>query len=207
MWGHFEGQSRSDSDSNRHRKLSPWNYLQVDHSGTTRHHYSAHVDLVHFGTPFKMSIRLCRYIWQQHSNQLWRLDRKVKKFVLLCVSWWRAFPIWFLAPFFRYCGNTLPPTMTSTGTTMSVIFQSDASISHEGFVATYLQLDASTMCGGTYYTITGMLESPNFPNGYGHLLDCTWVIQAPPGQHVMLNFTRFNLENHTNCNYDSLEIR
>ena len=37
--------------------------------------------------------------------------------------------------------------------------------------------------------------------------ECEWTITAPQGQQVELNITSFDLENHTRCNYDYLEIR
>ena len=44
---------------------------------------------------------------------------------------------------FRYCGQTLPPQATSTGESVTIVFQSDSSISHEGFSVTYVTFDAS----------------------------------------------------------------
>lgn len=44
----------------------------------------------------------------------------------------------------RFCGNDLPPQMTSTGETMTIVFESDYSVAHDGFSANYLILDAST---------------------------------------------------------------
>ena len=44
----------------------------------------------------------------------------------------------------KYCGDNLPPQMTSTGEKMSISFVSDSSIAHEGFMANYVQLDSSS---------------------------------------------------------------
>ena len=107
----------------------------------------------------------------------------------------------------RFCGNSLPPILTSTAGRMSIVFESDESISHEGFTANYAVLDAATVCGGNYYTTSGVLHSPGWPNDYGHGRECTWIISVPVGQQILLNFTVFDMENHTNCNFDYLEIR
>ena len=62
-------------------------------------------------------------------------------------------------------------------------------------------------CGGNFFTPSGVLHSPDWPNNYGHGRECTWVIQVSAGRQIMLNFTVFDMENHTDCRYDFLEIR
>ncbi|PNF23973.1 hypothetical protein B7P43_G09286 [Cryptotermes secundus] len=106
-----------------------------------------------------------------------------------------------------YCGSTLPPVLTTTGNVMSIIFKTDYSASREGFSATYTTLDSSRMCGGTYFTSKGILQSPNYPNNYPHNKDCQWIISVPTGQQIKLNVTDFILEGGSNCRYDYLEIR
>jgi cubilin len=44
----------------------------------------------------------------------------------------------------RYCGNTLPPSITSTGDTITIVFKSDASLAAEGFTLTYITLNSSS---------------------------------------------------------------
>ena len=123
---------------------------------------------------------------------------------------------------------------------MTVIFEADSSVSHEGFSASYRMFDSRegkckrnfnpfesktfksaqvnfpkitlkfssilTVCGGNYFTSTGVIHSPGWPSNYGHGMECQWVIHAPINQQIELNFTRFNLENHRDCNYDFLEV-
>nr|CAD7397150.1 unnamed protein product [Timema cristinae] len=62
------------------------------------------------------------------------------------------------------------------------------------------------VCGGSYFSPTGMIRSPNYPNGYPRSKNCVWTITAPPGQQIMLNVTDFKLESHHMCSYDYLEI-
>ncbi|XP_053408750.1 cubilin-like isoform X2 [Mercenaria mercenaria] len=107
----------------------------------------------------------------------------------------------------RYCGSSMPPVATSTNNMMTVQFISDASVATEGFSASYVALNASTLCGSAYTDLTGVITSPNFPDGYPHQRECTWTITAPEGNQILINVTDFNLENHPNCNYDYLEIR
>ena len=129
----------------------------------------------------------------------------------------------------RFCGNDLPPAMTSSSNELTVVFKSDSSIAREGFTASFVALDGSLgtsliyffgiknhhfsltffaiVCGGVYHSTFGVIRSPDWPSNYGHDRQCTWKIQVPAGQQIMLNFTVFDMENHTNCNYDFLEIR
>lgn len=44
---------------------------------------------------------------------------------------------------FRYCGRSIPPSLTSGGNVMMLYFVTDRSISSEGFSANYISLDAS----------------------------------------------------------------
>ena len=41
---------------------------------------------------------------------------------------------------------------------------------------------------------SGVITSPGFPGNYGNNLDLTWLIQAPLGQFIQLNFLNFELE-------------
>ncbi|XP_033761795.1 cubilin-like [Pecten maximus] len=107
----------------------------------------------------------------------------------------------------RYCGNTIPPSMTSTGNVMTVTFTADSSIAYEGFTASYVSLNASTVCGGTLTTSTGIITSPNFPSNYPHNRQCIWTIIAPNNIQILLNITDFQMESHANCVFDFLEIR
>ncbi|XP_069122184.1 cubilin-like [Argopecten irradians] len=107
----------------------------------------------------------------------------------------------------RFCGRTIPPSVTSSGNVMTVTFKADSSIAYEGFTASYVALNASTVCGGTLATSSGVITSPNFPNNYPHDRECVWAIVAPINIQVLLNVTDFEMESHSNCMFDFLEIR
>lgn len=64
-----------------------------------------------------------------------------------------------------------------------------------------------TACGGTYFTNSGVIRSPNYPNYYPTNRDCVWVISVPVGQQILLNITDFDLETYIKCRSDYLEIR
>lgn len=62
-------------------------------------------------------------------------------------------------------------------------------------------------CGHTFTGMRGILSSPNYPSNYGNDADCGFLIQGGSGQVVSLTFGDFELEQHTGCDYDSLDVR
>ncbi|KAK7092469.1 low-density lipoprotein receptor 2-like [Littorina saxatilis] len=62
-------------------------------------------------------------------------------------------------------------------------------------------------CGGNLTSLTGTVQSPNFPNNYTNGLSCVYVIKAPDGYRVTLNFTSFDVEAVPNCLSDFVEVR
>lgn len=62
-------------------------------------------------------------------------------------------------------------------------------------------------CGGTFTDSEGIIISPNWPNNYAHNRQCLYLIRLPAGERVSLNFTDMNLESHSNCIFDYVEVR
>lgn len=54
----------------------------------------------------------------------------------------------------RFCGRSVPPSITSTDNILTLLFVSDSSIVTEGFSASYVSLNATT---GTEYIVYGCL--------------------------------------------------
>ncbi|XP_035898286.1 uncharacterized protein LOC118505883 isoform X4 [Anopheles stephensi] len=95
-------------------------------------------------------------------------------------------------PYVRWCGthdsNMARFNFISTGNEAIVRFHSDFSISGTGFSATWSTVD---MTGCPLQTITskeGSIRSPNYPYFMLNNIDCTYVIQAPFGRRVWLEF-------------------
>ena len=42
---------------------------------------------------------------------------------------------------------------------------------------------------------------------YDNKEDCDWIIEAPHGKNVHLNFLTFELEDEQDCGYDFIEVR
>lgn len=63
-----------------------------------------------------------------------------------------------------------------------------------------------SVCDTVLTDYSGVIESPNFPNPYPHNRNCTWVIQATLGNTLNVSFSHFQVETHTSCNYDHLQV-
>ncbi|KAF5295928.1 hypothetical protein FQR65_LT10359 [Abscondita terminalis] len=107
----------------------------------------------------------------------------------------------------RYCGNKVPPTLISSSNVVTVKFVSDQSLNYEGFILSYALVDEESACGGSYFTSTGVIKSPFYPNDYPSNRECNWVITVNSTQQILLNITEFQLEYSTECTYDYIEIR
>ncbi|XP_070536661.1 cubilin-like [Ptychodera flava] len=107
----------------------------------------------------------------------------------------------------RFCGTAMPPTITSIGNVMTVLFVSDSSIGAEGFSASYVTLDVATSCGGDLVASTGVITTPNYPDNYDPNRECIWTVTAPTGIQIMVNISDIDMEYHAECKYDYLEIR
>ncbi|KAG8328699.1 hypothetical protein J6590_103808, partial [Homalodisca vitripennis] len=107
----------------------------------------------------------------------------------------------------KYCGLRLPPAITSTTNVLTVRFHSDDSVHREGFTAHYVMVDKRRVCDAVYRSVSGVIESPNYPDDYPANKECTWTIQAPQGRQISLKFETFDLEDSGDCRYDSIIIR
>lgn len=64
-----------------------------------------------------------------------------------------------------------------------------------------------SVCGGDYFTETGEIRSPGWPENYQPSKECIWKISVPHGRQIELNFKSFEIEAHKNCRFDYLEVR
>ncbi|XP_046880031.1 cubilin [Hypomesus transpacificus] len=108
----------------------------------------------------------------------------------------------------RYCGRSVPPSLTSTDNLLTVLFVSDTSLAIEGFAANYISINATTDCSEVFTAPTGEFSSPNYPNNYPLNRECIFTIVVELNMQIMLNFTDFDLEgNLPSCGFDYVEIR
>ncbi|KAG7219563.1 hypothetical protein INR49_018990 [Caranx melampygus] len=108
----------------------------------------------------------------------------------------------------RYCGRSVPPSITSTDRQLTLLLVTDSSLAKEGFSARYVSINATTDCSETFTTSTGSFMSPNYPNYYPNRRDCVFRIIVQINTQIQLNFTDFELEGSPpSCNFDFVEIR
>ena len=62
-------------------------------------------------------------------------------------------------------------------------------------------------CGGNFSSMNGIFTSPAFPNKYPDNADCIYTISLDRGSTILLNFIIMDLESHSSCGRDYLEIR
>ncbi|KAL8573049.1 hypothetical protein ACOMHN_010479 [Nucella lapillus] len=62
-------------------------------------------------------------------------------------------------------------------------------------------------CGGDLTTPTGSFISPNYPNPYTHNSECFWTIRGAQGSSLQLTFQDLDVETHSQCRFDYLEVR
>ena len=54
--------------------------------------------------------------------------------------------------------------------------------------------------------MSGIILSPHHPGYYPPLTRCQWIINVPRGNTIKLRFLEFQLEDHSSCFRDSLEM-
>ncbi|XP_077015414.1 cubilin-like [Tamandua tetradactyla] len=94
----------------------------------------------------------------------------------------------------RFCGTSVPPSLTSSAAELALTFVTDTDLAHEGFSLDYAAVDAAAACSRDFTAAAGTLTSPGFPGAYPSSRECTYRLAAPPGQQIALRFTSFALE-------------
>ncbi|EPY78032.1 tolloid-like protein 2 precursor [Camelus ferus] len=103
----------------------------------------------------------------------------------------------------RYCGADTPPAGGTTGPKLHVLFHTDGVGGREkGFQMQWFIHG----CGGELSGDTGSFSSPGYPNPYPANKECIWYISTVPGSSIQLTIHDFDVEYHTSCNFDVLEI-
>lgn len=107
----------------------------------------------------------------------------------------------------KFCGKNIPETIVSSFNHLHIVFNSDASITGRGFQANYSFSDVE--CGGIIRNASDIIKSPLDTDGngvYKSNVACRWLIVAPKGHVIQMNFLTFDLEYDTQCKYDYVKI-
>ncbi|XP_058537778.1 cubilin isoform X1 [Neofelis nebulosa] len=109
----------------------------------------------------------------------------------------------------RYCGKSVPPSLTSSTNALMLVFVADSDLAYEGFLINYEAIDMSAACMTDYTEESGTFTSPNFPNNYPNNWKCIYRITVETSQQIALHFTNFSLEEAIGgeCIADFVEIR
>eukprot|EP00824_Muranothrix_gubernata_P026012 TRINITY_DN877_c4_g1_i1.p1 TRINITY_DN877_c4_g1~~TRINITY_DN877_c4_g1_i1.p1 ORF type:complete len:1153 (+),score=215.35 TRINITY_DN877_c4_g1_i1:30-3461(+) len=87
-------------------------------------------------------------------------------------------------------------TFTSSEGHMYIIFKTDASVTREGFTATYVASYGEGRCTNRVELTepSGILASALPPRPYLSYQNCTWIIQPPHATEITLTFSAFDIE-------------
>lgn len=113
-------------------------------------------------------------------------------------------------PIAIFCGQVIPARVLLQNSQNGVLlFSSDVNEAGQGFAVRHRAVEGPfpPACGTVVLVEDQVsLHTPNYPQSYSN--DCTlrWVVYAPPGQLVKLEFTDFDLEESDRCLYDSLTV-
>lgn len=64
------------------------------------------------------------------------------------------------------------------------------------------------VCGGVFSTSNGSISSPMYPKYYEMSRTCDYLIEAPIGKAIMLDFTDMDMEDNSypSCEFDYLSV-
>ncbi|TNN61141.1 Cubilin [Liparis tanakae] len=104
----------------------------------------------------------------------------------------------------KFCASDAhPPDFYSNSRTILMYFKSDTFMSGNGLSFNF----QIASCSRTYEQEHGYLKSPGWPDIYPHNLDCAIILKAPQNSSISFFFNSFDIESHSQCEFDYLEIR
>ncbi|XP_040893636.1 ovochymase-2 isoform X2 [Toxotes jaculatrix] len=113
-------------------------------------------------------------------------------------------------PVGMFCGSVLRwPVLLSHSQNATLLFSSDISRAGSGFVIRHraVQGHSNPGCGSVVLVEDQtVVHSPNYPQPYSDDCVLRWVIYAPQGHVVKLDFADIDLEESDRCLFDSLTV-
>nr|CAB3266627.1 suppressor of tumorigenicity 14 protein-like [Phallusia mammillata] len=125
----------------------------------------------------------------------------------------------------RLCGNSLPQNYLAFSSMLRIVFFTDSHVVRSGFniswttsessvphttsdpYTTTVSTQPSEVCGLRDYTSSsGSITSPGHPGNYVDNLECEYLISALPHLVIVIYFDHLDLEDHSNCDWDYLEV-
>ncbi|KAM4553187.1 ovochymase-2 [Fundulus diaphanus] len=109
-----------------------------------------------------------------------------------------------------FCGQYLPgPVLLLNSQNAMLLFSSDINGVGHGFGIRHRGVRGPfpPACGTLVLVEDQVsIHTPNYPQSYSNNCILRWVVYAPPGQLVKLDFAHFDLEESEKCLYDSLTV-
>lgn len=63
-----------------------------------------------------------------------------------------------------------------------------------------------SVCERTFTSSSDYIFSPHYPGYYPPLTRCHWMVKVPAGNIIKLQFLEFQLEDHSSCYNDFIEV-
>ncbi|KAK2582770.1 hypothetical protein KPH14_005035 [Odynerus spinipes] len=96
----------------------------------------------------------------------------------------------------KYCKDTAPSSMTTTGNMMYIHFYTDVAEPKNGFKAVVMTGD---VCGGIIRGRQGTITSPDYPHSYPKNQMCGWWLIGPVDHSLKIQFRDLHLPIRRNC--------
>jgi len=109
----------------------------------------------------------------------------------------------------KFCGTKDPKPIISSGNSVYLFFASNNKFVYQGFNGTYRDIPEDEIAKCTKDKKSAILFSrghfttPTYPAKYPTSRDCSWTLQAPPGNFMKVTFNVFQ----TQCPKDKVIIR
>ncbi|CAB3997792.1 Zinc metallo ase nas-6 [Paramuricea clavata] len=108
-----------------------------------------------------------------------------------------------------FCSNKNSPVIVqSSGNVVTLQLRTSNNLRTGGFKAewTSTNIRKEVPCGKLFTGNSGSFTSPLYPQKYPNKKECTWEIRVPLDRLLQVKFQDFNLEKHSKCSYDKVEI-
>lgn len=102
----------------------------------------------------------------------------------------------------RYCGSSIPPSITSNSNVLLIIFKSYA------YQIGAFSLSYKTICGKIFTEVSGIIQSPTYPLLEVTKQVCTYEIRQPPNRKIVLKILDIDINNslRRKCIFNYLDV-
>ncbi|CAL1528226.1 unnamed protein product [Lymnaea stagnalis] len=116
----------------------------------------------------------------------------------------------------KFCGRKIPQTIISPQSKLEIVFVTDHwQNSATGFSGRYRFLGEdwqpfdhkANRCGNDNLSgVAGFIQSPNYPRKYPPNVNCSWVINVPENQQILLRLLDLDISHGPHCTDAKLQL-